>query len=150
MLDETLSWNEQVIAISNKVSPNVLRTGWVEFLDPDNLLIAYKTLFQFHLEYSSQGWGGVGSTCTFRQTKAFTKESGTHFYYVWTRRSFPCSCTNFNLNLKNLEIRRNQQLATVTLMLEGRNAMFQALFLQECVSSSRTARSIEMVLHAVL
>ena len=64
MLDETLSWNEQINALSNKVpnkSLNVIKR-LREFVDLETLLIAYKTLVQPYFEYCSQVWGGLGST----------------------------------------------------------------------------------------
>ena len=55
MLDETLSWNEQINAITNKVnkSLNVIKR-LREFVDLETLLIAYKTLVQPYFEYCSQ------------------------------------------------------------------------------------------------
>ena len=55
MLDETLSWNEQINALSNKVnkSLNVIKR-LREFVDLETLLIAYKTLVQPYFEYCSQ------------------------------------------------------------------------------------------------
>jgi hypothetical protein len=63
MLDETLSWNEQVNAITTKVNRglNVLKR-LREFLNLETLLIAYKTLVQPYFDYCSQVWGGLGST----------------------------------------------------------------------------------------
>ena len=63
MLDETLSRNEQINEISNKVnkSLNVLRR-LREFVDLETSLIAYKTLVQPYFEYCSQVSGSLGST----------------------------------------------------------------------------------------
>ena len=63
MLDETLSWNEQINALSNNVnkSLNVIKR-LREFVDLETLLIAYKTLVQLYFEYCSHVWGGLGST----------------------------------------------------------------------------------------
>jgi hypothetical protein len=63
MLDETLSWNEQVNAITTKVNRglNVLKR-LREFVDLETLVIAYKTLVQPYFDYCSQVWGGIGST----------------------------------------------------------------------------------------
>ena len=58
MLDETLSWNEQIKSINailNKMnkSRNVLRR-LREFVDLETSLIAYKTLVQHYFEYCSR------------------------------------------------------------------------------------------------
>ena len=50
MLDETLCWNEQVNALSNKVNKSLNVTKRLrEFVDLETLLIAYKTLVQPYL-----------------------------------------------------------------------------------------------------
>ena len=66
MLDETLSWNEQVNAITTKVNRglNVLKR-LREFVDLETLLIAYKTLVQPYFDYCSQVWGGIDRLHTF-------------------------------------------------------------------------------------
>ena len=57
MLDETLSWNEQINALSNKVnkSLNVIKR-LREFVHLETLLIAYKTLVQ-PLNYTVHRYG---------------------------------------------------------------------------------------------
>ena len=110
MLDETLSWNEQINALSNKVnkSLNVIKR-LREFVDLETLLIAYKTLVQPYFEYCLQVWGGLGSTLSVKLQRL--QNRAVRIIIIILQ----------NLNLKNLEIRRNQQL--VTLMFKVRNTM---------------------------
>ena len=119
MLDETLSWNEQINALSNKVnkSLNVIKR-LREFVDLETLLIAYKTLVQPYFEYCSQVWGGLGSTLSAKLQRLQNRA-----VRIITKCGYDVRSHTLlqNLNLKNLETRRNQRL--VTLMFKVRNAM---------------------------
>ena len=120
MLDETLSWNEQVNAITTKVNRglNVLKR-LREFVDLETLLIAYKTLVQPYFDYCSQVWGGIGSTLSDKLQRLQNRAAR-----IITKCGYDvCSSVLLqNLNLDNLmETRRNQQLAT--LMFKVRNSM---------------------------
>ena len=119
MLDETLSWNQQINALSNKVnkSLNVIKR-LREIVDLETLLIAYKTLVQPYFEYCSQAWGGLGSTLSDKLQRLQNRAVRIITKCGYDVRSH---ILLQNLNLKNLEIRRNQQL--VTLMFKVRNAM---------------------------
>ena len=119
MLDETLSWNEQVNAIITKVNRglNVLKR-LREFVDLETLLIAYKTLVQPYFDYCSQVWGGIGSTLSDKLQRLQNRAAR-----IITKCGYDVrSCVLLqHLNHDNLETRRNQQLAT--LMFKVRNSM---------------------------
>ena len=119
MLDETLSWNEQVKAITTKVNRglNVLKR-LREFVDLETLLIAYKTLVQPYFDYCSQVWGGIGSTLSDKLQRLQNRAA-----CIITKCGYDVrSCVLLqHLNLDNLETRRKQQLAT--LMFKVRNSM---------------------------
>ena len=98
-------------------SLNVLRR-LREFVDLETSLIAYETQVQPYFEYCLQVWGGLGSTLSDkiqrlqnRAARIITKSGCDVWYHILLQ----------NLNLNNLEIRRNQQLAT--LMFNVTNAM---------------------------
>jgi hypothetical protein len=106
MLNETLSWNEQVNAITTKVNRglNVLKR-LREFVDLETLLIAYKTLVQPYFDYCSQVWGGIGSTLSDKLQRLQNRAACIIAKCVYDVRS--CVLLQ-HLNLDNLETRRNQ------------------------------------------
>ena len=63
MIDETLTWDEQVTLITKKVNTglNVLRR-LRDFFDIKILTTVYQTLVQPYFDYCSQVWGGLGTT----------------------------------------------------------------------------------------
>ena len=107
------------LPITNKVnkSLNVIKR-LREFVDLETLLIAYKTLVQPYFEYCSQVSGGLGSTLSDKLQRLQNRAARIITKCRYDVRSH---ILLQNLNLKNLEIRRNQQLAT--LMFKVRNAM---------------------------
>ena len=80
-----------------------------EFLDLETLLIAYKTSVQPYFEYCSQVWGGLGSTLSDKLQRLQNRAIRIITKCGYDVRSH---ILLQNLNLKNLEIRRNQQLVT--------------------------------------
>jgi hypothetical protein len=105
MLDETLNWNEQVNAITTKVTRglNVLKR-LREFLDLETLLglIAYKTLVQPYFDYCSQVWGGFGSTLSDKLQRLQNRAARIITKCGYAVRS--CVLLQ-HLNLDNLETR---------------------------------------------
>jgi hypothetical protein len=65
MIDETLTWDEQVTLITKKVNKglNVMRR-LRDFFDIKILTTVYQTLVQPYFDYCSQVWGGLGTTLT--------------------------------------------------------------------------------------
>jgi hypothetical protein len=63
MIDETLTWDEQVTLITKKVNKglNVMRR-LRDFFDIKILTTVYHTLVQPYFDYCSQVWGGLGTT----------------------------------------------------------------------------------------
>ena len=63
MMDDILTWDEQVNLMTKKVNKglNVLKRLGV-FVGIKILLLVYKTLAQFYFDYCSQVWGCLGST----------------------------------------------------------------------------------------
>ena len=63
MIDETLTWDEQVTLITKKVNKglNVIRR-LRDFFDIKTLTTVYQTLVQPYFDYCSQVWGGFGTT----------------------------------------------------------------------------------------
>ena len=63
MIDETLTWDEQVTLITKKVNKglNVMRR-LRDFFDIKLLTTVYQTLVQPYFDYCSQVWGGLGTT----------------------------------------------------------------------------------------
>ena len=57
MIDETLTWDEQVTLITKKVNK-----GLRDFFDIKILTTVYQTLVQPYFDYCSQVRGGLGTT----------------------------------------------------------------------------------------
>ena len=119
MIDETLTWDEQVTLITKKVNKglNVLRR-LRDFFDIKILTTVYQTLVQPYFNYCSQVWGGLGTTLCNKpqrlQNRAvrIIKKSG---YEIRSKNLLN------QFGLPNLEERRNQQLNT--LMYKVRHEM---------------------------
>ena len=123
MIDETLTWDDQVSLITKKVNKglNDLRR-LRNFFDIKILITVYQSLVQPHFDYCSQVWGDLGTTLRNKlqllQNRAVS---------IITKSGYKVRSVNLlnQLGLPNLEERRNQQLNT--LMYKVRHEMTPSL-----------------------
>ena len=109
MIDETLTWDEQVTLITKKVNKglNVIRR-LRDFFDIKILTTVYQTLVQPYFDYCSQVWGGFGTTLCDKLQRLQNRA-----VRIITKSGYEVrSVLNLlnQLGLPNLEARRNQQL----------------------------------------
>ena len=128
MIDERLTWDEQVTLITKKVNKglNVLRR-LRDFFDIKILTTVYQTLVQPYFDYCSQVWGGLGTTLCNKLQRLQNRA-----VRIITKSGYEIRSKNLlnQLGLPNLEERRNQQLNTLMYKVrhEGRgslSSMFQ-------------------------
>jgi hypothetical protein len=119
MIDETLTWDEQVTLITKKVNKglNVMRR-LRDFFDIKILTTVYQTLVQPYFDYCSQVWGGLGTTLCNKLQRLQNRA-----VRIITKSGYEVRSVNLlhQLGLPNLEERRNQQLNT--LMYKVRHEM---------------------------
>ena len=105
MIDETLTWDEQVTLITKKVNKalNVLRR-LRNFFDIKILITVCHTLVQPYFEYCSQVWGGLGTTPCNKLRRLQNKA-----VRIVTKSEYEVRSVNLlnQLSLPNLEERRN-------------------------------------------
>ena len=119
MIDETLTWDEQVTLITKKVNKglNVLRS-LRDVFDIKILTTVYQTLVQPYFDYRSQVWGGLGTTLCNKLQRLQNRA-----VLIIAKSGYEIRSKNLlnQLGLSNLEERRNQQLNT--LMYKVRHEM---------------------------
>ncbi len=106
MIDETLTWDEQVTLITKKVNKglNVMRR-LRDFFDIKILTTVYQTLVQPYFDYCSQVWGGLGTTLCNKLQRLQNRA-----VRIITKSGYEVRSVNLlhQLGLPNLEERRNQ------------------------------------------
>ena len=123
MIDERLTWDEQVTLITKKVNKglNVLRR-LRDFFDIKILTTVYQTLVQPYFDYCSQVWGGLGTTLCNKLQRLQNRA-----VRIITKSGYEIRSKNLpnQLGLPNLEERRNQQLNTLMYKVrhEGRGSL---------------------------
>ena len=119
MIDETLTWDEQLTLITKKVNKG-LNVMWRlrDFFDIKILTTVYQTLVQPYFDYCSQVWGGFGTTLCDKLQRLQNRA-----VRIITKSGYEVRSVNLlnQLGLPNLEARRNQQLSI--LMYKVRNEM---------------------------
>ena len=105
MIDETLTWDEQVTLITKKVNKglNVMRR-LRDFFDIKILTTVYQTLVQPYFDYCSQVWGGLGTTLCNKLQRLQNRA-----VRIITKSGYEVRSVNLlhQLGLPNLEERRN-------------------------------------------
>ena len=62
LLDENISWEHQLIHVSNKISSGLFALNQVKKILPENIMIMiYNSLIKCHLEYACIAWGSNSS-----------------------------------------------------------------------------------------
>lgn len=111
IIDETLTWSEQVDHITKKVITGLgILRRIRDFVPHNTLLTVYWSLIQPYFDYCSPVWAGLGKTLSLKLQKLQNRAAR-----IINRDSYDISSSDClsKLNLSNLETRRDQQISTV-------------------------------------